>query len=81
MKAPTFPGVLRTITVKKDVTDLQGWKIRKGLVIHVMKEGPVPPKGSKFRKILVVRVDNGFEDLKMFPETAVYADDVEGGQP
>ena len=68
---------LRKIKVKKEITDLKGWKIRKGLTIHVMKEGPEPPKGSGLNKILVVRVDNGFEDLRLFPETAVYAKDVE----
>lgn len=60
---------LRELVVKKDVVDLKGMTIRKGTKIYVMKEGPEHPT-EKYR-VLVVRVDNGTDDLSLCPETAI----------
>ena len=60
---------IKTIEVKKDIVDLKGMTIRKGLVIHVMKEGPKHP--TLGYKVLVVRVDNGTGMLDLMPETAI----------
>lgn len=61
--------VLRKITTKKDIVDLQGWRIPSGAKLSVIKEGPIHPR-NKY-KVLVVRIDNGTDNITLYPETVI----------
>lgn len=60
---------IREITTEKEGKDLEGWTIPKGTRLFVMKEGPKHPISGY--KVLLVWVDNGTGDLKLYPETVV----------
>lgn len=60
---------LKKVTAKKDIVDLKGHIIRKGLVFYITKFGPVHPTDGY--KVAVIRVDNGTDDLSLMPETAI----------
>ena len=61
--------IKRTIETDRDIMDVKGWKISKGTKLFVMKEGPRHPRDGY--RLLVVRVDNGTDDLALMPETAI----------
>ena len=64
--------VIRTITTKKEIIDIEGWTIPKGTKIHIMDESlPKAPKELGSHRILIIRVDNGTGILKLCPKTHI----------
>jgi len=60
---------MRVVEATHDLKDIAGWRILKGTILHVMKEGPKHPRTGVV--LLVVRVDNGTGHLDLMPETVV----------
>ena len=61
---------LKSKIIKKDVTDLKGWKIRKGTKIFIIKEFNLihfrTKQNEHFTKCFI---DNGTKDVNLMPET------------
>ena len=71
---------LREIVTTKEAKCLRGMGIPAGTTLHVMKESPPVTEDQRvrlgFRKIHVVRLDNGTGHLSLMHETAVYEADI-----
>lgn len=61
---------LRVAVADKDIVDVQGWTITKGTKMFVMKEASIKHPTKGMMHFLVVRIDNGTEDLALMPETS-----------
>lgn len=70
MKKKTKLISLRAITLDKDISAIDGWKISKGTTIHVVNDS-LPKHPTLNYQLLVVRVDNGTGDLTYMPEAVI----------
>ena len=61
---------IKKIQTIKYAKDLKGIGIPEETILYVIKEGPRASFGDH-HKVLVVRVDNGTENLNLMPETAI----------
>ena len=61
------PKVLRVEVMKKDMVDVKGMTLRKGMRVAVIKEVPTNFLGGILK---IVRVDNGTGFWSLCPETA-----------
>jgi len=61
---------IRVIKTTEEAKDIKGIGIPKGTTLYVMKEGPKAPFGEHHR-VMVVRVENGTNDLDLMPEIAI----------
>tara|TARA_Y100000310_G_scaffold339160_1_gene430988 strand:- start:561 stop:956 length:396 start_codon:yes stop_codon:yes gene_type:complete len=60
--------VKKSIRIKKDTKDKLGMKIRKGTIIHILKEVKHPRTN---KKEYLIAVDNGTGYLDLMPKTVV----------
>lgn len=62
---------VRNLIVLDDITDIEGWTIKAGTLIHIVDESlPRQPFGMK-DKIIVCRIDNGTDWLGTMPEAFI----------
>jgi len=63
---------IRIEKIEQDIVDGKGWTIPRGAKIHVVKEfdvkNPITQRNEHFK---VVRIDNGTDDINLFPETFI----------